>query len=190
MSVAILNALELLNAKENPLVKIPTRKELTKLLKNASFDNFCKVFDELNHIRIREVPCLEAIGNVGIVPIDHPILGMTYCLAYRDNTIDEFEYKLVNAGLGTDEVTIHVSKHFNDKLECKNEPCYQIFLDEGEKHRVEHKEFSCNECCHYSIQNHKDVCLYDNEQMEGSDHCCNRYFDCFKWNKITEEKEN
>lgn len=187
MSVAILNALELLKAKENPLVKIPNRKELTKLLKNTNFDNFCKVFDELNHIRIREVPCLEAIGDVGIVPINHPILGMTYCLAYRDKTIDEFEYKLVNSGLGNDEVVMHVAKHFNDKLEYKNEPCYQIFLDTGSKQKIEHNEYSCNECCHYSIAGKKDFCLYDNTELTTSEQCCNKYFDCFKWHKIEGE---
>lgn len=187
MSTAILNALTILKAEENPLVKIPSKKELTRLLKTSNFDTFCRVFDELNHIRIREVPCLEAIGEVGIVPIDHPILGMTYCLAYRDETIDEFEYKLVNSGLGQDEVTIHVTKHFNDKLECKNECCYQIFLDTGSKSKIEHKEYSCNECCHYAIQNNKDVCLYDNEQMSTSDQCCSKYFDCFKWNTIKGE---
>ena len=36
ISVAILNALIALEADKNELVKIPTRKELTKLLKNAN----------------------------------------------------------------------------------------------------------------------------------------------------------
>ena len=187
MSVAILNALEILNAKENPLVTIPTRKDLTKLLKNTDFNNFCKVFDELNHVRIREVPCLEAIGNVGIVPINHPVLGMLYCLAYRDTSISEFEYKLVNSGLGNEVVTIHVTKHFNEKLECPNEPCYQIFLDTGSKQTIEHKEYSCNDCCHYAIQRNKDFCLYDNTELTTTNSCCSKYFDCFKWHKIEGE---
>lgn len=188
MSVAILNALEILKANENPLVKIPTRKELTKLLKNANFNSFCKVFDELNHIRIREVPCLEAIGEVGLVPIAHPILGTIYCLAYRDISIGEFEYKLVNSGLGQDEVVIHVTRHFNDRLECKEEPCYQVFLDYGDKQKLKHDKYSCNECSHYLVRDNKDICLYDNEELEDLDQCCNCYFDCFKWNKV--EKEN
>lgn len=183
MSIAILNALEILNAKNNPLVKIPTRKELTKLLKNTQFDNFCKVFDELNHVRIRKVPCIEATGEVGMISLNHPIKGLVHCLVYRDKTIGEYDYKLINSGLGNDEIIIDVDK-FNDKLEYEGGSYYQIFLDTGTKEIVEHKEFSCNECCHYAIEKSRDICLYDNTELVDTNHCCNKYLNCFKWNTI------
>lgn len=187
ISVAILNALILLQADKNKLVKVPSRKELTKLLKNVQFDNFCKAFDEINHVRIRKVPCLEAVGVVGIVIIAHPIIGAVPCLAYRDQTITDMQYKLVNSGLGEDEVTIHVIEHYNEKLEIKGSECYQIFLDTGSKEEVEHKEFSCNDCSHYAIEGKEEICLYDKEILTSTTKCCNKYLDCFKWNSIKEE---
>ena len=82
ISVAILNALVILEADKNPLVKIPTRKELTKLLRNAKFENVCKALDEVNGIRIRPVPNMESTGTAGIVQIDHPVKPI-YCSVYR-----------------------------------------------------------------------------------------------------------
>lgn len=172
---------------EAPQSSIPTRKELTKLLKVADFDNFCKVFGELNKVHIRKVPCLEAIGKAGIVYLDHPIIGPVPCFAYRDKNLTEYQYKLVNSGLGKDEVEIDVVKQFNDKLEAKGFDCYAIFLDTGSKQIIEHKEYNCNDCNLYSIDGHKDVCLYDLKEIENTNICCNKYCNCFKWQEIKEE---
>lgn len=190
MATAILNALSFLEADKNPLVKIPTRKELSKLLKNSPLETFCKVFDELNGVRIRRVPCIEAIGRCGIISLNHPILGNIQCFAYRDKTIKEDEYKLVNSGLGNLEVTIDVIRDFNGKPLEGEDDFYQIFLNTGDKVPVEHKEYSCNDCNFYSIadkSNESDICLYDNKPITDQNSCCNKYCNCFKWYEIKGE---
>lgn len=191
LSVAILNALTLLEADKNPLVKIPTRKELTKVLKvSSNFNTVCKVLDEVNGIRIREVTALEAIGECGIVTINHPIIGYFPAFAYRDKTITEYEYKIINTGLGEDEFIIN-AQHFYSKITHENDPeakYYQIFLNTGDKQLSDKpiNDCCCESCDHlfYDIEGDKDEhCLYDNTRLENTNGCCNKFANCFKWLK-------
>lgn len=182
MSVAILNALKLLDAENVEGVKIPSRKELTKLLKNTQVDNLFKALDEVNHIRIRRVPAMECTGTVGIVGIAHPV-NTFYCLIHRDPSIKDGEIKLTNAALGEDTVIIK-EETFNDKLYSMYTANYQIFLDTGEKQPEVREGCSCNDCAHYCFDNEKETCLYDNSNVTDSNYCCNKYTDCFKWKHL------
>ena len=186
ISVAILNALVILEADKNPLVKIPTRKELTKLLRNAKFENVCKALDEVNGIRIRPVPNMESTGTAGIVQIDHPVKPI-YCSVYRkEGETGEFDLKLVNSGLGDDVVSI-TEATFNSKLLIDDAIHYQILLNTGEKQEKADSECSCEDCNRYYIgANKEDVCLYDNNTINDTSICCNKYLDCFRWRKPKE----
>lgn len=182
IAIAILNALTILKAQENELVKVPGRKELSKLLKNTKLDNIIKALDEVNNIRIRKVNCVEDTSLVGIVYINHP-LKILPCLVYRDPSLKDGEMKLVNSGLGEDEIII--SEYlFNDRLAIDDESylAYQIFLNTGDKILIDQEDLSCNECnrLHFN-DNQEDICLYDNTLISNCNQCCNKFIDCFKW---------
>lgn len=181
IAVAILNALILLKAEENELVKIPERKELTKLLKNAKFENVIKALDEVNNIRIRPVLGIEDTSGVGLFALNHPIKGKIPCLVYRDTTLLDGQIKIVNSGLGDDEL-VTSEQVINDKLLEDNHFAYQIFLNTGSKNIFKDKELSCNDCNHYNINSEgEEICLYDNEQIKDCNQCCSKFIDCFKW---------
>ena len=182
IAIAILNALTILEAEKNELVKIPERKELTKLVKNAKLDNILKALDEVNNIRIRKVPCMEATGPVGIVYIDHPIRILP-CLIYRKPELKDGQMILVNSGLGGDEIIID-EELFNNKLVVNEQlySAYQIFLNTGTKNIFKDKELSCNSCNRLHFASGKeDICLYDNTIITDCNQCCNKFTDCFKW---------
>ena len=183
ISVALLNALIILKAEENPNVKIPSRKELTKLLKNAKFDNVCKVLEELNGIKIRPVVNMESTGEAGIIQMNHPVKPV-YCTIRRGEGITgEFEIQLINSGLGDDIVTLR-EERFLECLNFSDVTHYQIMLDTGKKEIFKDEHCSCENCCRYFIDNNRDdVCLYDDESISDTDICCNKYLDCFKWRK-------
>jgi len=180
IAIAILNALIILRAKENNLIKIPERKELTKLLKNAKLDNILKALDEVNGIKIKKVLGVEDTSLTGIVYINHP-LKVLPCLVYRNPSIKDGQIKLVNSGLGDDEVLIS-EQLFNEKLFVDNIFAYQIFLNTGTKEFFKDKELSCNDCNHYSFNSEgEDICLYDDMNIKDCNQCCNKFIDCFKW---------
>lgn len=179
LATAILNALTVLKAEENELVKIPERKELTKLLKNAKLENIINALDEVNNIRIRKVPCIEATGIAGIVYINHPIKSPLPCLIYRNPKYEEDYFVLVNCGLGYDELIIK-EEVYNQKL-ANDIECYQIFLNTGTKNIFKDKELSCECCSHYIFDSNKDICLYDNTAITDCSQCCNKFVDCFSW---------
>lgn len=182
IAVAILNALIVLEAEKNELVKIPQRKELAKLLKNTKLDNLIKALDEVNNIRIRKVPAIECTSRVGIVFINHP-LKILPCTVYRDTTIRDGQIKLVNSGLGDDEILID-EQLFNDRLVVENYSAYQIFLNSGSKKIFKDKELDCNDCNHYNWDSTGEIiCLYDNQPIIDCTQCCNKFTDCFKWRK-------
>lgn len=181
ISVAILNALTILKAEENPLVKIPTRKELTKLLKTAKFENAIRALDEVNNIRIRPIPCMEATGPVGIIYIDHPVTGKLPCTIYRNENLSEYQFHLINSGLGDDVVCIDETT-FNERLAISDEiQGYQIFLNTGTKTTFKDKELSCDSCNRYSFNDKDEICLYDKEKITDCTICCNKFIDCFSW---------
>ena len=46
---------------------------------------------------------------------------------------------------------------------------------------------SCEDCNRYYIgANKEDVCLYDNNTINDTSICCNKYLDCFRWRKPKE----
>lgn len=181
IAVAILNALTILKAEENELVKIPERKELTRLLNNAKLDNVINALDEVNNIRIRKVCCVEATSVTGIVYINHPLKPIP-CLVYRDRTLEDGQIKLVNSGLGDDEILIN-EYLFNERLVIDSQlySAYQIFLNTGSKNIFKDKEYSCNECNRLSFEDKEDICLYDNTIITDCNQCCDKFIDCFKW---------
>ena len=137
----------------------------------------------MNNIRVRPIPCIEATSEVGIVFINHPILGKFPCLVYRDRDLLDNQVYLVNSGLG-DDVIIVTEEQFNDKLAISDEiQGYQIFLNTGDKDVFKDKELSCNSCNRLDFQTGEEICLYDNKKITDCNNCCNKYIDCFTWNE-------
>lgn len=186
--IAILNALIYLKANQNPAVICPTRKELTKIIKSkAQFKSILKALEEVNKIAIRPVPDMEAIGQCGIITIDHPVCGPIPVFAYRNKYINEFEYILVNSGLGDDEITVDVHTLHNRVQPVEEEALfYQIFLKTEEKVMANEisDRFQCETCDHYGLDvknNFQETCLFDNSFIENTRCHCNKYVNNFKW---------
>ena len=187
LAVAILNALILLKGEENPLVKTPLRKELSKIIKNTSFKNVCRVLEEVNGIKIRKVSSIESIGQCGIVYLKHPIVNSIPVFIYRNKNLEEDQYVIVNSALGDDELIVNCdtinSQLIDNKLEEIN--CYQIFLNTGIKDYIETSDFNnCDSCDRLyldSNNNWQENCLYDNTLLNHTKGCCNKYINCFKW---------
>lgn len=116
--------------------------------------------------------------------MNHPIVGRIPCLAYRDRDLTEFQFYLVNSGLG-DDVVIITDEDFNSKLAISdNVQGYQIFLNTGDKSIIENEEVDCNSCDRLSFCDKENICLYDNKEIVNINMCCNKYIDCFKWQQI------
>ena len=187
LTVAILNALILLRADNNPKVTIPLRKELAKIIKNTSFKNVCRALEEVNNIKIREVPNIESVGLCGIAYIKHPIVGSIPVFIYRNKEIEENQYILVNSALGEDEIIVNydtiISELTSNRFE--DNKYYQIFLYTGEKDYIESSiSNNCDSCDRLyldSEDNWKEYCLYDNRALDNTKGCCNKYINCFKW---------
>ena len=155
---------------------------MTKLIKNAKFDNVCKVLEELNGIKIRPVVNMESTGEAGIVQINHPVKSL-YCTIRRgEGVTGEFEIQLINSGLGDDVVLLR-EERFLECLNFSDVTHYQILLDTGDKKEFKDEMCSCENCCRYLIDNKDDRCLYDDKIILDTNNCCNKYLDCFKWRK-------
>ncbi|MBQ3421206.1 MAG: hypothetical protein IJH34_05975 [Romboutsia sp.] len=198
MAVALLNALTLLEAEKNPLVKIPNRKELTKLFKTAKMENIIKALEEVNNIRIRPIIGIEETADVAIIFIDHPIVNKIPCLAYRTKELSKEKVEminssvgdnvvlLVNSGLGEDILAI-TEEQFNNRLQIPDNTNrniiqgYQVILNTGEKEILDNEEVDCNDCNRLHFEGLNEICLYDNKKIDDCNKCCNKYINCFNW---------
>lgn len=191
-SVALLNNLLFLEAENNDKVILPTKKQLDtafnfKSGNNTISESVLKVLEDVNHINVREVDCIDQLSQSAIVAIQHPIYGLLYIFVYQTDSIPLDHYIIVNSLLGDTEILVS-----NLKLEELLPPesaqkFYRVILPFDKEYlnlpdnfkcaNKDHGKPTCDCCDNYYIKKNKDYCLLDNSEIDVSK-ICNHFTNC------------